>query len=257
MGYVEAIRAFEHGRLADAAEGVRTVRDGCEVVVRQLANIYLDTLPPFPGRGSIADAIADRVIDAIDEACQYLLDTIAYLDSLVDWLGGPDALRHAADLLESQVSDPASELSLQMRQTALPGLASWHDEPTSDTYRDVVSSQPDELDRTPGLIGSLREVLRGMADAIEQFYIELTATVTGVVVAVAGIVTAVLEAAGVITIPLAVVSIIAAVVGALGALAGIVGMVVTTSQVNGNLLDTARTAFDRTWANDQQFATVR
>jgi hypothetical protein len=257
MGYVEAIKAFEHGRLADAEQTVRTLRAGCDPVIRQLVDVYLDTFPPFPFKDRAGDEIAEQVIEVVQGVCDQVIESIEALDELVDWIGGPEALRAAAAALETQVNAPTAQLSLDIDGAALPALASWVDLPASETYRDVRGAQVDELNRLPQLITSLRSVLRGMADAIEQFYIELAVAITGAVVAVGSLVLAVLEAAGVITIPLAVVSIVTAIIGAVAAAAGVVGLVVTTMQVQGNLLDTAKTGFTRTWANRDQFATVQ
>ncbi|MFC8193171.1 hypothetical protein ACFUMH_16065 [Cellulomonas sp. NPDC057328] len=257
MGYVEAIKAFEHGRLADAAQTVRTLRAGCDPVIRQLVNVYLDTFPPFPFKDRVADEIAEQVIEVVQEVCDQVLESIAALDELVDWIGGPEALRAAAAALETTVNAPVAQLSLDIDGAALPALSSWVDLPPSEVYRDVRGAQVDELNRLPQLITSLRTVLRGMADAIEQFYVELGIAITGALVAVGSLVLAVLEAAGVITIPLAVVSIVTAIIGAVGAVGGIIALVVTTTQVQGNLLDTARTGFTRTWANRDKFATVQ
>lgn len=257
MSYVDAIKAIEHAKLRGARRAVETLRSGCVPVIRQLTNIYLDTFPPFPFKDRLADEIADRIIAVVQEACDYLLEAIAFLDGLVEWLGSPDALRAAADALLADVDGPANDLLLEIKQSALPSRHSWNDPPVSLEYADAREAQPGELERLLPFIVSLRTVLRDMADSIEMFYIELGIAVVGLVGAVAGIVVTVAATAGVITIPVAIATAIGAVASALVAIGGIVALVVTTSQVQGKLLDTAKSGFSHTWANYGQFATIQ
>lgn len=257
MSYVDAIKAVEHAKLRGARRAVETLRSGCVPVIRQLTNIYLDTFPPFPFKDTLADRIADRLIATVQEFCDYVLELIAFLDDLVEWLGSPVALRGAADALLADVDGPANDLLLEIKQSALPSRYSWDDPPVSLEYRDARDAQPGELERLLPFIESLREILRQMASSIESFYIELCVTVAGLVGTIAGIVVTVATAAGIVTIPVAIATAVVTVASAIAAIGGIVSLVVTTTQVQGDLLDSARSGFSHTWANHGQFATVR
>lgn len=257
MSYVDALKAVELAKLRTARAAVQTLRDGCEPVIRAVVNTYLGTFPPFPFKDRVADEIVERLVGVVREFCDYVLDAIAFLEDLVDWIGSPVALRAAADTMLADVDAPANELLLEIKESALPSRHSWDDPPVSADYRDAREAQPGELERLLPFIGSLREILREMASSIETFYVELTITILGVVGAVAGIVVTVGTGLTGIGIPVAIGTAIATVVSALAAIGGIVSLVVTTSQVQGGLLDSARSGFSHTWANHAQFATVR
>lgn len=247
MSYVDTVKDAHLDQLRDAAESLRRLRAECPPVIRQAVRFYLDTFGPFPGKDALAQQIAQPIVALVQEQCDYLLDVVAHLEELVSWMGSPEALRAAADALQVDVSDAAATLAGDLDASTLSRLDSWRDLPAAK-YMVVRDRQRDELLRVPPFVDALKSVLRGMADAVEQYYLAVVQTVGGVVVAVAGVVTAVAAAATGVGIPVAVIGLVGAVVGAMVALAGIVQLVTTTSQTQGNLLETARTSFTTPWA---------
>lgn len=257
MSYVDGLKAIEHAKLRGARVAVETLRDGCEPVIRQLVNVYLDTFPPFPFKDRLAGEITERLVAVVREFCRYALEIIAFFEQLVDWIGSPDALRAAADALLADVDNPANELLLQMKESAMPSRHSWNDPPASLDYADARDAQPGELERLLPFIVSMRTILREMANSIEKFYIELTITIVGLVGAIAGLVVTIGTGLTGIGIPVAVATAVATIASLLAAIGGLISLVVTTSQVQGGLLDSAKSGFSHTWANHAQFATVR
>jgi len=257
VSYVDMIKAIEHAKLRAARRAVETMRRECEPIIRQLTNIYLDTFPPFPFKDRLADQIADRIIAVVREFCDYVLDVIAFFDELVEWLGSPDALRAAADALLRDVDGPANDLVLEMKQTALPARFSWVDPPPSAVYGVAADAQPGELERLLPFIATLREVLRGMADSIESFYIDLVTAIVGLVGAIAGAVVTLAGVAGVITIPVAIATGVATVASLLLAINAINDLVNTHSQEMGDLLDSCKSGFSHTWVDHAGFAEIR
>ncbi|QCB92520.1 hypothetical protein [Cellulomonas shaoxiangyii] len=257
MSYVDTIKAVEMAKLRGARVSVETLRDGCEPLVRTLVDVYLGTFPPFPFKDRVADEITERLVGVVREFCGYVLEVIAFFEQLVDWIGSPVALRAAADALLADVDNPANALLLQIKESAVPSRHSWNDPPASDDYADAREAQPGELERLLPFIGSMREILREMASSIETFYIELTIAIVGLVGAIAGLVVTIGAGSTGIGLPVAVGTAVATVASLLAAIGGIVALAVTTSQVQGGLLDSAKAGFSHTWANHAQFATVR
>ena len=257
MSYVDVLKNMEHARLNGQRVAVKALRSGCVPVIRAAVNIYLAGYPPFPFKDRLSDEIADRIIAVVQRACDYALEIIDFFDELVECIGSPDTLRAAAEALLTDVDGPANDLLLEFKEAALPSRYTWNDPPTSLAYADARAAQPGELERLLPFIESLRGILREMADAIENFYIELGIAITGLVGAVAGLIIAAGATGTVIGIPVAVISVIAAIASLLAAIGGIIAMCVTSAQVQGNLLNDAKSGFTHTWANYGQFATVQ
>lgn len=257
MSYVDILKALERRRLSEARSAVRALRSGCVPIIRMLVDATLDRLPYFPFKDRVAKEIADLLIAQVQGYCDYALEFIDLLDELIEWIGSPDALRAAADALLDGVDGPANDLLLEMKQTSLPSRYTWNDPPTSLKYADAAAAQPRELERLLPFIVSMRGILRQMADAIENFYLQLGTVILGLLGAIAGLVVAVTATGTIVGIPVAVVAAVGAVASLLVAIIALIQLCVTANQVQGNLVDTAKSSFTHTWANYAQFATIQ
>ncbi|WP_159808572.1 hypothetical protein [Cellulomonas citrea] len=260
MGYVEAIKDFEHGRLADARASTEGVIRDCPTVVPRFVRVYLDIVlpretivPPFD-REWLVRQISEPIIAGIQESCRYLLEVIDELDGYVDWIGGPETLRGAAAAIQAEVADPSAAMYTTIRDAPLAAVTSWNGPAAADLYRMVPMDQANQLHLAQGYLSTLGDVLRGMADQIETFYVSLSAVIAGVIGAVAGVVVAVATGWSGVG---AVAGIVVAIAGALSALAGVAGLVLSTVQTSSNLLVEASNGFGERWSNYMRFATVQ
>ena len=257
MGYVEEIKEFEHGRLADARACTEEVIRDCPRLVPLFVRLYLETALPreaiilMPDRERLVRQLSAPIIESIQESCRYLIEVVDTVDGYVDWIGGPEALRAAAAAIQAEVADPSAAMYTTIRDAPLAAVRSWNGTAAADLYRMTPMDQANQLHLGQGYLSTLGDVLGGMADQIETFYVSLSAVIGGVVGAVAGVVVAV--ATGWTGVG-AIAGIVVAAAGALSALAGVVGLVLSTVQTSSNLLVEAKGGFSEKWSGYQRFS---
>ncbi len=102
-----------------------------------------------------------------------------------------------------------------------------------------------------------RAASAGIEAELDRLDVQVRRVVLGLVGGVAGFVATVLTGLTGVGLPVAVATLIGTVASLLMALGAAIQLALTTGQVQGNLLDSARSGFSHTWANHAQFATVR
>lgn len=243
MSYVDALVGAMESRLNSAEDALDTLEQEGPDFIRHLVDNYSPgPVPASMVPGWVKDKIADLLITTLLEGIEYARKSIAFQRGMVRSFGSPDALRAAADVINSQVNKASGDLAIQVRAEALKGMnpANWGGD-AQYLYTQGFDGQNDAVGRVKEFGSGLEDVLRSMADAIESFYIELTIVVAGVVGAILGVVVAALTVA---TVVIAVLSIIAAVLAALAAIGGLIAMIVTLTQNNQNATAALETKLD-------------
>ena len=250
MSHVDARKDAELARLARAEACIRSIEKACRQQVPLQVGEAVDRLHPMwreidrSSRDLAVRTLSSFVVDSIEDTCRYLLEVQDTLTTYVGWIGGPTALRTVANELDVLVGNPTVTLSTAIQEARLPAVRSWDDGPASTVYQQLPSDQARQLAAAKGCVDSLHDLTRQMADAIEQFQVALTAAVAGYAGAVAGLVAAV---ATIETAVGPIIGVVAAVESVVGTLVAAAELVLTTVQVQNNLLDQANRGFDGDW----------
>lgn len=228
MSYVDLIREGIQGGFDRVEEGLAFVERVAPPVVHAIVDTNLATIL-LPG--PVKHEIAERILDVIGMAVDYLRKVLAFLRRMAEALGGPDALRAAADGLGSDVGDAVERIRPEIAVDRLRSAdaAAWSGD-GADAYRRVIGVQGDAVGPIAGIVDALTGVLRAMADQIENYYLQLAGSVTALVGGVAGLVAAIITACGVVTIPVAVIELIASVAALVGGIIGLVATLVSNAQ---------------------------
>ncbi|MEO7121951.1 MAG: hypothetical protein ABI400_02305 [Lacisediminihabitans sp.] len=226
----------------EALQRATTGLDGLQLhgpgIIRELVNTYLDTFLPVPG--VIKNEIANKLIGEMMDVIGYAREAIAVNKKMAHMLGSPDALRAAAQVLDTGVNKVSRDLASSVRPDSLEAMSDdskWQGG-ASQLYAKSFTGQSDAVTRIAEYGRVLEATLGKLADAIEQFYAELLVAVLSLVAAILTLVLAILTALGIVTIPIAVVSAIGAILSVLATAASIAAMVMTIMQeVSGSLSD--------------------
>jgi hypothetical protein len=235
MGYVELIRLSNSLQLDLTDRAIELGRQVAPPLIRQAVHTRVDQ--EFLGLGRlIPDGLVDQLSGLVTEAALAAFDAAAtasgYLREANKMLGGPEALRATAEALRD-AGDDAAEIMLPGSE--LWGAQGWDHGAYSSTYATWTGEQLQYIASIQPKTEELSLVLREHADAIENFYLDLSVSILGAAIAVGGLVTAITStivgAVTAATVAGAVAGAIGAAIGILQAQLGIVVAVIGLLQV--------------------------
>lgn len=191
MSYVDLLRETITSQLDATEQCVRAaksaapglVRYAVEAIIRNRIGPAAVVIPE-----DVIDGLTEQVTIAVQAALDTCLEHIASLREMAQFLGSPDELRDAADVLQS-VGDAAT--GLEIRPMDLEGHLTW-DDGDSKRYDGEVYYQHKNVERVPEAMVTFEEVLRTHADEIESYYLELSSLVAGGAMSIVGLVVAIL-----------------------------------------------------------------
>lgn len=235
--YVDVLRVQIEDNLDRCDELLDWIDREAPPIIRTAVPIYLMTIPPLgvpvPANNPLTAAWLAYIAGATGRARQL----VSVYRAAVSYVGSPDALRAARDVIGTSIVTPAHDLAARITPGNLdstdPNL--WNDGLASSGYARKVIDRDDETRRVAELAAPLGQGLGDMADAIEAFYIELALAVAGavsflvgVVVAVIGLAVAVATAGAGVGVPVA--GVISACVGIFTVIGSAIAMWVTLQQ---------------------------
>lgn len=187
MSYVDLLRETITVQLDLTEDCVRAaksvapglVRYAVEAIIRNRVGPAAVVIPD-----DAFDWLADQVTVAVQAALDTCLEHIASLREMAQFLGSPDELRAAADVLEG-IGDAAT--ALEIRPMDLEGHLTWKDG-DSKRYDGEVYFQHENVERVPEAMVTFEDVLRTHADEIESYYLELSSLALGGAASIAGLV---------------------------------------------------------------------
>lgn len=222
MSYVDTIRDSNEALLSQAQSAVDSASRNCPGLIRPALQQFVDHQAYGLGR-LVPDGWVDEAADILIEGVQYVLDYCVQVIQahriLNEYLGSPETLRAAADLL----GDLASRAeAIQIDKSTLPGWMSWDDLPASNAYSGGIDAQLEPLSRVSTTASSIGSALDQHANDIENYYLQLAAIIVGAVTTILGVVGAIL---GIIAaVPTGGVSLAGSIVGLVAAVVGLVSM---------------------------------
>jgi hypothetical protein len=234
MSYVDGLVAGIDGALEGADAKLDQLKVQGPGVIRRLVDLYFELFPLVPS--AMKNEVVARLVVEMDAAIAYAHDNIVECEKLAKKLGSPDALRAGAAALDAQVNKASNDLAANVRPDSLVAMddSSKWDGAASELYSKSFVGQSQAVARIEQYGKLLEDALGHLADAIEQYYIELLAAVLTLAAAIAQAVLAILIACGVVTVPFGLALAITACITALGTIGSVIAMFITIGQEVGD-----------------------
>ncbi|MCL2455618.1 MAG: hypothetical protein FWD18_10030 [Micrococcales bacterium] len=272
MSWVDTVRAQNHNMCQIGRDTLKTIQKDSPESIRRVVRHDLATGRISTGQASssgglaltvatsvgwhalskptqdkLVDLIADPQIRLVRECCTYLLKIVDQFDLMVEWMGGPQVLRDAGEMIDEAVSGPTNSLAERIdKEKRLPGMRSWKMGDASEYYDGLAADQLRYLDFATEYAGALRDALKNHANAIEQFNLGLIVAIAGLLVEIGSF------AAAVVTAPAGPVGpIVAAAIAAVGGyvvhLGTLLTVIQTAIQSTNGTISAVNSAFKQTW----------
>lgn len=190
MSYVDDMKHSIEAMLDQSAQNLLWVAQNGPVIIDQLLNIYLATVPQAAW---LVNPIAERAKEELAKAVAVGNNGIALFRKEVQFVGSPDNLRSAADLIDREMAEAARTLARELVLGKIPSAwdSNYSDGIASEGYRMAIDGRDDAVRDVATYAAPVSEALRDLAQEIEDYYkslrdlaVELAGLIVSIIVLV-------------------------------------------------------------------------